>query len=156
MIKESGTYLPSSIINSRPLWKCHFAAALSPRKQDKKFVTSYSQVIIHYGKHFFSWLTFGGYCFRVNCVVPIEKAFSRVCCRVRRPICYNNNSNYCHYTSYSLSVFSMAKSLQLSLEISATYRLVSYLLASVGCARNAWFPITISVSAISLGLRRGW
>ena len=34
-----------------------------------------------------------------------------------------------YYTLYSLSVFSLAKSLQLILEISATYRLVSYLLA---------------------------
>ena len=34
-----------------------------------------------------------------------------------------------YYTLYSLSVFSLAKSLRLILEISATYRLVSYLLA---------------------------
>ena len=33
-----------------------------------------------------------------------------------------------YYTLYSLSVFSLAKSLQLILEISANYRLVSYLL----------------------------
>ena len=34
-----------------------------------------------------------------------------------------------YYTLYSLSVFSLAESLQLTLEISATYRLVGYLLA---------------------------
>ena len=34
-----------------------------------------------------------------------------------------------YYTLYSLPVFSLAKSLQLILEISDTYRLVSYLLA---------------------------
>ena len=34
-----------------------------------------------------------------------------------------------HYTLYSLSVFSLAKSLQLILDISATNRLVNYLLA---------------------------
>ena len=34
-----------------------------------------------------------------------------------------------YYTLYSLSVFSLAKSLQLILEITATYRLVSYLVA---------------------------
>ena len=39
----------------------------------------------------------------------------------------SNNIHY--YTMYSLSVFSLAKILQLILEISATYRLVSYLLA---------------------------
>ena len=33
-----------------------------------------------------------------------------------------------YYTLYSLSVFSLAKSLQLILEISANYKLVSYLL----------------------------
>ena len=33
----------------------------------------------------------------------------------------------CYYTLYSLSVVSLAKSLQLILKISATYRLVSYL-----------------------------
>ena len=40
--------------------------------------------------------------------------------------------DYCCYytcTLYSLSLFSLAESLELSLEISATYRLVSYLLA---------------------------
>ena len=36
--------------------------------------------------------------------------------------------NVYYYTLYSLSVFSLAKSLQLILEINATYRLVSYLL----------------------------
>ena len=36
---------------------------------------------------------------------------------------------YTYYTLYSLSVFSLAKSLQLIVEISTTYRLVSYLLA---------------------------
>ena len=35
---------------------------------------------------------------------------------------YIHNSDY--YTLYSLTVFSLAKSLQLILEISATYRLV--------------------------------
>ena len=34
-----------------------------------------------------------------------------------------------YYTFYSLYVFSLAKSLQLILEISAIYRLVSYLVA---------------------------
>ena len=34
-----------------------------------------------------------------------------------------------YHSLYSLSVFSLAKSLRLILEISATYRLVSYLLA---------------------------
>ena len=34
-----------------------------------------------------------------------------------------------YYTLHSLSVFSLAKSLQLILEISTPYRLVSYLLA---------------------------
>jgi len=34
-----------------------------------------------------------------------------------------------YYTLYSFSVFSLAKSLQIILEISATYRLASYLLA---------------------------
>ena len=37
--------------------------------------------------------------------------------------------NVYYYTLYSLSVFSLGKSLQLILEISANYRLVSYLLA---------------------------
>ena len=36
---------------------------------------------------------------------------------------------YYYYTLYSLSVFSLTKSLQLILEISTTYKLVSYLLA---------------------------
>ena len=36
---------------------------------------------------------------------------------------------YYYYTLYSLSVFSLAKSLQLILEISTTCKLVSYLLA---------------------------
>ena len=36
-------------------------------------------------------------------------------------------TNLINYTLYSRSVFSLAKSLQLILEISATYRLVSYL-----------------------------
>ena len=35
----------------------------------------------------------------------------------------NDNNNY-YYTLYSLSVFLLAKNLQLILEISATYRLV--------------------------------
>ena len=39
------------------------------------------------------------------------------------------SGNFCYYTLYSLSVFSLAESLQLILEISATYRLGSYLLA---------------------------
>ena len=39
------------------------------------------------------------------------------------------NYDSCYYTSYSLSVFWLAKSLQLILEISTTYRLVSCLLA---------------------------
>ena len=53
------------------------------------------------------------------------------------------------YTLYSLSVLSLAKSLQLILEISATYRLVSYLLAAYNwlicrlCTQ--WFPITVSI-----------
>ena len=39
-------------------------------------------------------------------------------------------SDYCCYhTLYSLSVFLLAKTLQLILEISATFRLVSYLLS---------------------------
>ena len=38
---------------------------------------------------------------------------------------FHNN----YYTLYSLSVFSLAKSLRLILEISTTYGLVSYLLA---------------------------
>ena len=37
------------------------------------------------------------------------------------------NVVYSYYTLYSISVFSLAKSLQLILEISATYRLLSYL-----------------------------
>ena len=37
--------------------------------------------------------------------------------------------NRFYYTLYSLSVFSVAKSLQLILETKATYRLISYLLA---------------------------
>ena len=37
--------------------------------------------------------------------------------------------NLLYYTLYSLSVFSLAKGVQLILEISATYRLVSYLVA---------------------------
>ena len=41
---------------------------------------------------------------------------------------FNNNYSV-YYTLYSLSVFSLAKSLRLILEISATCRLVSYLLA---------------------------
>ena len=41
---------------------------------------------------------------------------------------FNNNYSV-YYTLYSLSVFSLAKSLLLILEISATCRLVSYLLA---------------------------
>ena len=36
-------------------------------------------------------------------------------------------TNLIYYTLYSRSVFSLAKSVQLILEISATYRLVSYL-----------------------------
>jgi len=36
-------------------------------------------------------------------------------------------TNLINYTLYSRSVFSLAKSVQLILEISATYRLVSYL-----------------------------
>ena len=36
---------------------------------------------------------------------------------------------YYYYTLYSLSVFSLAKNLQLILEISTTCKLVSYLLA---------------------------
>ena len=51
----------------------------------------------------------------------------------------------CYYTSYSLSVFWLAKSLQLILEISTTYRLVSCLLADKVARANAWFPITISI-----------
>ena len=43
-------------------------------------------------------------------------------------IFYNWGNNPSYYTLYSLSVFSLAKSLQLILEISTTYRLVSYLL----------------------------
>ena len=35
----------------------------------------------------------------------------------------------CYHTLYSLSVFLLAKTLQLILEISATFRLVSYLLS---------------------------
>ena len=38
-------------------------------------------------------------------------------------------ANHWYDVLYSLSVFSLDKSLQLTLEISATYRLVSYLLA---------------------------
>ena len=41
----------------------------------------------------------------------------------------------CYYTLYSLSVFSFAESLQLILEISPTYRSVSYL-SSVAAARK--------------------
>ena len=40
----------------------------------------------------------------------------------------NITVDVCYYILYLLSVFSLVKSLQLILEISATYRLVSYLL----------------------------
>ena len=39
------------------------------------------------------------------------------------------NDKFIYYVLYSLPVFSLAKSLQLILEIRATYKLVSYLLA---------------------------
>ena len=57
--------------------------------------------------------------------------------------------NIYYYTLYSLSVFSLAKSQQLILEISATYRLVSYLLADYRIifrlrAWKAWFPRAMS------------
>ena len=45
------------------------------------------------------------------------------------------STSYVYYTLRSPSVFSLAKSLQLILGNSATYRLFA-----VGCARNAWFP----------------
>ena len=47
-----------------------------------------------------------------------------------------------YYTLYSLSVFSMAKSLQLILEISVTYRLASYLPA------NNWLICRLRVRAM--------
>ena len=47
------------------------------------------------------------------------------------PICSGITSCYHFYTWYLLSVFSLAWSLQLILEISATYGLVSYLLADL-------------------------
>ena len=39
------------------------------------------------------------------------------------------NDKFIYYVLYSLPVFSLAKSLQLILEIRATYKLISYLLA---------------------------
>ena len=39
---------------------------------------------------------------------------------------YTKNNKYNYYTLYSLSVFSLAMSLRLILEMSATYRLVDY------------------------------
>ena len=52
-----------------------------------------------------------------------------------------------YYTLYSLSALSLAKSVQLILQISTTYRLVSYLLADNwlicrlrAVAHNEWFP----------------
>ena len=55
-----------------------------------------------------------------------------------------------YYSLNSLSVFSLVKSLQLILEISATYRSVSHLLADnwLSCRLhlcNVWFPITKSI-----------
>ena len=50
---------------------------------------------------------------------------------------------YIYYALYASSVFSLAKGLQLILEISATYSLADNY--SVSCARNAWFRITISI-----------
>ena len=46
-------------------------------------------------------------------------------------VTYGDTDTYKHYyyTLYSISVFSLTKSLQLFLEITATYRLISYLLA---------------------------
>ena len=41
----------------------------------------------------------------------------------------NDKDNFCYYTLYFLSLFSFAKSMQSVLEISTTYRWVSYLLA---------------------------
>ena len=58
---------------------------------------------------------------------------------------------YNYFTLQSPSVFSLAKSLQLILVNSATYRLFTnpYLQSSelsVGCARNTWFPRAMSSS----------
>ena len=43
----------------------------------------------------------------------------------------SRTDNRFHFTLYSLSVFSLAKSLQLILETRATYKLISYLLANL-------------------------
>ena len=56
-----------------------------------------------------------------------------------------------YYTLYSLSVFSLAKSLQLILEISTTYRLVSYLLADNWLISRLCTQCMMSNNNINLG-----
>ena len=60
-----------------------------------------------------------------------------------------------YYTLYSLTVFSLAKSLQLILEISATYRLVSYLLADNWLICRLRAKCMISTNNINSGSRHG-
>lgn len=56
-------------------------------------------------------------------------------------ICWMREAAKQYYTLYSLSLYSLAiKSLQLLLEISTTYRLVSASDKSIGFPHNAWFP----------------
>ena len=60
-----------------------------------------------------------------------------------------------YYILYSLSVSSLAKSLQLTLEICATYRLVSYLLADSRLIRRLRAQCMISKNNVNSGsLRR--
>ena len=67
---------------------------------------------------------------------------------------FKNNEKTCHYliiynyTLYSLSAFSLAKSLQLILETSATYRFVSYLLANnwLSCGFRVFRFLSIQVA----------
>ena len=77
-----------------------------------------------------------------NACEPYEQfGLSLRSCRLE--INFNKINNKHYYTLNSLSIFSLVKSLQLILEISATYRLVNYLLAD-NCARNALFPRAMS------------
>ena len=65
-------------------------------------------------------------------------------------------NNFIYFTLYSLAVFSLARSLQLILEISATYRLGSYLLADnwLICRLRAqcMIPIPISIKVPCSGV----
>ena len=118
---------------------------------------SFVNFIVLLGYVLFRQFTNNTYFLHVNIKAAVDRATKMYWIKKEtgEEIAMTSWSEYCipqrhklyYYTLHSLPVFSLAKTLQLILEISTTYRLVSYLLASnwliCRCRSIAWFPVTI-------------